>query len=166
MDPKIWGAVVWNLLFDVAHWTQKKYAGNSLEATENDENVDFFFKNVENILPCAACRSHYRQYLEMCCSIKQCSDIGLEFLFPLKNAVNRLLQKKEMSRDTYIAIRNIFPIRSSGESVKNLLALLLDLQSGDLQSTTQWCKKTSILFETILSESNPQQGCADHSLLP
>ena len=156
MDPKIWGAVFWNLLFDVAHWAQKK------NAMENDENVDFFFKNVENVLPCAACRRHYRQYLEMCCTIKQCSDIGLEFLFPLKNAVNRLLQKKEMSRDTYIAIRNNFPMRSSGESVKNLLTLIISTP----QSNLEWCKKTSILFETILSESNPQQWCADHALLP
>ena len=58
LSPKLWGAKAWHLI----HSGALTYP---LHPTENDKTeYRIFYESLSNVLPCAACASHYKDKLE------------------------------------------------------------------------------------------------------
>jgi FAD-linked sulfhydryl oxidase len=58
MDPTVWGAPAWTLLFSIAF----NYPNNPSKKEIHDHKK--FFKNLRNILPCYNCRDNFRINLD------------------------------------------------------------------------------------------------------
>ena len=153
LSARVWGPVFWNLLFDIAHHFRGYNAENPLKDTELFD----FFAGVKNILPCGKCRKHYEKFwLSVQDSQRKCcADIGLEFLFPLKNAVNRRLGSPELSCQAYLEKRSNFPYTGNGLSVAALLDYLCKVVENDPTERSRsplnnhWCKLTRELVRQI-----------------
>jgi hypothetical protein len=57
INPEIWGPSFWNTM----HYSAIIYSNNPTDEDKN--NVKLFLLSLQNILPCAKCREHYKQNL-------------------------------------------------------------------------------------------------------
>lgn len=147
MDPEIWGPVFWDLLFDIAHHYYQR---------PEVEHITKFFNDTQYFLPCGGCRDHYRSYLDQCFDRElssSCEDMGLHFLFPLKNSVNRRLEKREISCQLYLERRRLFPVRGSVAAVRQLLDLIGEKVTHELAET--WCADALRLYAGIFDCREP-----------
>ena len=145
MDPEIWGPVFWDLLFDIAH------SNIPLTKAHLANKIKKFFNDTQYFLPCIGCRNHYCSYLKQCCSNEissSCDDIGLYFLFPLKNSVNRRLEKKELPCEMYLERRKLFPVRGSLAAVQTLLAAIRRTL-GASEALDSWCSDAIAIYSAI-----------------
>jgi len=138
VDPEIWGPFFWELLFNVAH---KMLDKTRCAAAGNDFST--FFKLANRFIPCDGCREHYEDFLARCCEPLECGDIGQEFLFPLKNSVNRKLGKPELGRDIYLKRRENYPGCVDPRALEVFLRGVAErfADASDLQAWLRACRK-------------------------
>lgn len=152
IDPAIWGPVFWDMLFDAAHL--------AMDPTVREKHMDdfvAFFTKAQLFFPCIGCRKHYEAYLDQCCEPLSCADLGQEFLFPLKNSVNRKLGRPELSRETYITRRQEYPFRGNQDAVRRLLAGISE-KFNEVPEVAAWvstCEKLNGLFAGCVPPSEP-----------
>lgn len=153
MRATIWGESFWNLMFDIAHYylTRRNPLVN--------KQLIKFYELCAFVLPCHTCRKHYTKYTRNCDYFRKetrklsKTDIGLHFLFPLKNLINKRLGKIEMLCKTYIKKRKHFPIMGSFKILESLFSILEQELTHDVtlspQRVVEWRSVTLSLVEPI-----------------
>lgn len=92
MDNKIWGPYFWFTL----HTITLSYPDKP--TYENKRNFNDFFINLQNVIPCAKCREHYRTHITnypISTALDSKQDLVV-WCFNLHNIVNISLGKKQM----------------------------------------------------------------------
>lgn len=145
MEAEIWGPIFWNLLFDVAHYYMQ----------HNNSTVVAFLQLTQFVLPCETCRKHYTEYLDYCGDeMKNCEDVGLNFLYPLRCRINFRLLKPNIPVKTYKTRRIHFPLTGNGNSLQKLIYLLeTKIPSIDpmvrVNKLGEWCRLAIIITQPI-----------------
>ncbi len=153
MKATIWGESFWNLMFDIAHF----YINCGCSLTK--KKLLQFYEMCAFVLPCESCRKHYVKYSrnsdyfnKQTCKLSK-TDIGIHFLFPLKNAINRRLGKPEMQCKTYIEKRKLFPFLGSYKILETLFEIIENELQHDVklspQRVVEWRSITLSLVEKI-----------------
>lgn len=92
MNPDIWGPKAWFFLYSIA----LAYPENP--SSDDKKNYYSFFLHLKNILPCAKCRKHYSQNLELYPLTDEILNSKLalfKWLHSIQNAVRKKHGKKE-----------------------------------------------------------------------
>lgn len=139
INPEIWGPIFWNMLFDIAH----------ARIGTVDSNLIAFFTRATDYLPCIKCRIHYKSFIDNCCDLRrspECTDLGLHFLYPLKNSINRKLNKAELPVSKYLEKRKWFPKTGNWKSIETLL---ISICNQEFAGANQWCTEAENLYKSI-----------------
>ena len=125
MHPKIWGRYFWAVLF-------LRAMVHPVEANDKDVQAlrNFFICVVDN-LPCPACRTHGRVYLEQHPPNCNTKAEAIEYLRIFKNVVNKRVGTPTLSKD---------------EVNKELVKTFFNPQNGTVHVHSKW--KTA--FFTVL----------------
>ena len=91
LDPYCWGSTLWHSMHSIA-------AGYPLVVENNDpirNEYAIFYESLQNILPCEACREHYKQnLLELPINDYLGSRLELsEWVYKIHNKVNEITNK-------------------------------------------------------------------------
>jgi hypothetical protein len=107
MEPKIWGPHFWFVLHIISfHYPEHP-------STYEKDAIKNFYHSVKDILPCAACRQHYTNYLSRY-PIEPHLDTRMDLIrwvIQVHNFVNVSLGKPAYSVDTVLAVyANLDPV--------------------------------------------------------
>ena len=129
MDPTVWGPHLWMVM----HTLSFNYPKNPTRKERDSYYV--FFKNLEEVIPCSACREHYRRFCHNEPIQKSLNTRDSLVLWVLKchNNVNKLNNKSEWTQEElFDYYKKIFDkeieYQSGGlsiEPIKNYIILLL-----------------------------------------
>ena len=109
--PSVWGPALWNLLHGIGY-----RAGKGPEKTRIDEKreISWLLNNLETIIPCQECRTHYRNYKKTV-SLEKYD----EWIWQLHESVNQKLGKDGVPFS--VDIGEPISVRQSWKIYKNIL---------------------------------------------
>ena len=126
-DSDVWGGPAWFLIHNVTRHLVKQNPQDN-EGILAKEAVEDFFMSLAVLLPCSVCQTNYRQKLSddsFCEHLDKWEDLDV-WGFELHNKVNKMLEKKEMSLDTYKKMYQKVDKKKSMEFIKILEELYIE----------------------------------------
>ena len=107
MNPEIWGPPAWIFL----HTITANYPENPTMDVKNKHKE--FFTNLQYVLPCNKCRTHYKKHLEkfpISTDVLNKKENFVEWLINIHNEVNKLNGKKLLTKqaavDHFLSLNN------------------------------------------------------------